>query len=78
MSNNSGSKSEGNKRVLHIPQSSSNAGASQLDCLVSYPGYSLGGLTILQRCGRCIPLAQGSGLTVKSFQTLLSDTNNST
>ena len=27
----------------HIPQSSSTAGTSTLDCLVSYPGHSLGG-----------------------------------
>ena len=41
--------------VLRIPQSSSTAGTSPSDCLVSYPGHSLGGgLTPLQRCSRCI------------------------
>ena len=29
--------------VLRIPQSSSTAGTSPLDCLVSYAGHSLGG-----------------------------------
>ena len=35
----------GNEGVLRIPQSSSITGTSPLDCLVSYPGHSLGGLT---------------------------------
>ena len=35
--------SDGNEGVLRIPQSSSNTGNSTSDCLVSYPGYSLGG-----------------------------------
>ena len=35
--------SDCNKRVLCISQSSSITGTSQLDSLVSYPGYSLGG-----------------------------------
>ena len=30
---------EGNKEVLHIPQSSSITGVSLSDCLVSYPGH---------------------------------------
>ena len=38
----SGPGSDGNERVLRIPQSSSIAEASSLDCLVSYPGHSLG------------------------------------
>ena len=38
----SGPGSNGNKGVLHIPQSSSSTGASPSDCLVSYPGHSLG------------------------------------
>ena len=38
----SGSGSDGNKGVLRIPQISSITGASQSDCLVSYPGHSLG------------------------------------
>ena len=36
------------------PQSSSITGALPLDCLVSYPGHSLGGLTPLHRCSQCI------------------------
>ena len=38
----SGPGSDGNKGVLHIPQSSSITGASPSDCLVSYPGHLLG------------------------------------
>ncbi len=38
----SGSESDGNERVLHIPQISK-AGASPSDCLMSYPEHSLGG-----------------------------------
>ena len=34
--------SDGNKEVLHIPQSSSITGASSSDCFVSYPGHLLG------------------------------------
>ena len=37
-----GSGSDGNKGVLHIPESSSIAGASQSDCLISYTVSSLG------------------------------------
>ena len=40
--NEAGSKS--NERVLCIPQSSSIIETSPSDCLVSYPGHSLGGL----------------------------------
>ena len=36
----SGHGSDGNKGVLHIPQSSSIIGASLSDCLVSYQGHS--------------------------------------
>ena len=39
----SGPGSNGNKGVLRIPQSSSITGTSPSDCLVSYPGHSLGG-----------------------------------
>ena len=39
----SGPGSNGNKGVLHIPQSSSLSGTSPSDCLVSYLGHSLGG-----------------------------------
>ena len=38
----SGSGSNGNEEVLHIPQSS-RTGASLSDCLVSYPGHLLAG-----------------------------------
>ena len=39
----SGPGSNGNKGVLCIPQSSSITGTSPSECLVSYPGHSLGG-----------------------------------
>ena len=39
----SGPGSDGNKGVLHIPQSSSITGTSPSDCLVSLPGHLLGG-----------------------------------
>ena len=38
----SGPGSDANKGVLHIPQTSSITGTSSSDCLVSYPGHSLG------------------------------------
>ena len=38
----SGPGSDGNEGALHIPQSSSIAGISPSNCLVSYPGHSLG------------------------------------
>ena len=38
----SGYRSDGNKGVLHIPQSSSINGTSPTDCLMSYRGHSLG------------------------------------
>ena len=38
----SGPESNGNEGVLCIPQSSSITGTSPSDCLVSYPGHSLG------------------------------------
>ena len=51
----SGPGSDGNKGVLRIPQSSGIIGTSPSDCLVSYPGHSLGkGLTPLQRSNQCI------------------------
>ena len=39
----SGPGSNGNEEVLHIPQSSSITRTSPSDCIVSYPGHSLGG-----------------------------------
>ena len=41
-SGQSGPVSDGSEGVLHIPQSSSITEASPSDCLVSYPGHSLG------------------------------------
>ena len=38
----SGPGSDGNKGVLHIPQSFSITGASSSDCFVTYPGHLLG------------------------------------
>ena len=43
MSGQSGPGSNGNEGVLCIPQSSSIIGTLPSDCLVSYPGHSLGG-----------------------------------
>ena len=58
----SGPGSNGNEGVLRIPQSSSTAGTSPSDCLVSYPGHSLGGgVTPLQRSSRCILQPQPTG-----------------
>ena len=55
-------RSDGNERVLRISQSSSITGASQSDCLMSYPGHSFGGgLTPLQRYSRCILQLQPTG-----------------
>ena len=45
----SGLGSDGNEGVLRIPQSSSIAGTLPSDCLVSYPGHSLGGVLPLCR-----------------------------
>ena len=51
----SGPRSNSNKEVLCISQSSNIIEASSLDCLVSYSGHSLGqGFTSLQRCSWCI------------------------
>ena len=36
----SGTDSNGNEEVLHIPQCSVITGATPLDCLVSYPGHA--------------------------------------
>ena len=38
----SGPGSDGNEGVLHVPQSFSITEASPSDCLMSYPGHSLG------------------------------------
>ena len=47
----SGPGSNGNEGVLRIPQSSNITGASPSDCLMSYPGHSLG-------VGRSYPFAE--------------------
>ena len=48
--------SNGNKGLLHIPQSSSITGASSSDCLVSHTRTLIGLAVIppLQRCSQCI------------------------
>ncbi len=48
----SGSRSNGNKEVLHVPQSSSITGTSPSDYLVSYLGHLL--VEGLQRSSLCI------------------------
>ena len=42
----SGPGSDGNEGVFRIPQSSSITGTSPSDCLVSYPGFQLGVLSL--------------------------------
>ena len=54
-SGQSGHGSDGKEGVLRIPESSNITGTTPSDCLVPYPGHSLGGgLTPLQRCSRGI------------------------
>ena len=54
--------SDGNERVLNIPQSSIITETSRSDCLVSYPGQSLVGvLTLQQKSSRCLLLSQLTG-----------------
>ena len=66
----SGPGSNGNEGVLRIPQSSSIAGTSPSDCLVSYPGHSLGGgLTPLQRSSRCILQSRPTGQLEVEYRT---------
>ena len=57
----SGPGSNGNAEVLRIPQSSSITGTSSSDCLLLYAEHSLGGLTPLQKCSRCILQSQPTG-----------------
>ena len=45
----SGHGSDGNEGVLCIPQSPSITGTSSSDCLVSYPGHSLGAVLPFSR-----------------------------
>ena len=56
----SGPGSISNEGVLRIPQMPSISGTSPSDCLVSYPGHSLG---VLPFC-RCILLPQPTGQVV--------------
>ena len=59
----SGPGSDGNEEVLRIPQSSSITGNSQPDCLVLYPGRSLGCGVLIPptRSRRCIVQPQSNG-----------------
>ena len=52
ISGQSGPGSNGNERVLRIPQSTCITGTSPSDCLVSYPGHSFGWV------GRLLPLCR--------------------
>ena len=58
-----GPGSNGNERVLRIPQRSK-TGVSPSDCLLSHLGHSLGGvnLTLLQKCSQCFQQPQLTGL----------------
>ena len=59
--------SDGNERILHIPQSSSVTGFSTLDFLMSCPEHSLGGgLNLLQKFSQCILLPQLADLLLVS------------
>ena len=53
----SGPGSDGNEGIFRIPQSSSITGTSPWDCLVSYPGQSVGGL--LPSCGDAVGVFYG-------------------
>ena len=66
----SGPGSNGNKRILCLPQSSSITRASPSGCLVSYPGHLLGNLTSLQRCSWCILQPQPTGLFLTGMLSL--------
>ena len=50
----SGPGSNGNEGVLCIPQIYSITGTSPSDCLVLYPGYSLGGWGVLLLCREAV------------------------
>ena len=58
-----GPGSDGNERVLRIPQSSGITGAPQSDCLVTHPGHLLEGPNLLQKCNQCILQPQPTGLS---------------
>ena len=59
----SGSGSDGNEGLLHIPQSSSITEASPSDSLMSYQDTHWGRLTPMQRSSWCILQPQPNGLT---------------
>ena len=61
----SGPESDGNEGVLRIPQSSSTAGTSPSDCLVSFPGHSLGG--VLPLCRGAVNVFYSPSWLGKSF-----------
>ena len=60
----SGPGSNGNEGVPRLRQSSRITGTSPSDCLVSYLGHLLGGLTSVQSCSRCIQQPQPTGQTI--------------
>ena len=69
----SGPGSNGNEGVPINPQGPSITGTSPSDCLVSYPGNSLGGLTPLQRCSQCILQPQPTGQYTELNVSFISD-----
>ena len=69
-SGQSESGSDGNNRVLRIPQSFSITGTTPSDCLESYLGHSLRSLTPRQRNSRCILQPQPTGQLSLGFQCI--------
>ena len=61
--------SNGNKRVLRIPQSSSITGTSLSDCLVLYPRYTLRGSYLSAEMQSVYFLGQKSWLSGHAFTT---------
>ena len=57
-------ESDSNEGVLCVPQSSSNIGTSQSDCLLLYLGHPLGSVTPLQRSSWCIIWSQPIGFNM--------------
>ena len=66
----SGSGSNGNEGMLHIPQSSTITGTLPSDCFVLYPGYSLRGLSPLTGQRNYFP-SRGNNNKSSSFQDFL-------
>ena len=71
----SGLGSNGNEGVLCVPQSSIITGTSPLDCLVSYPGHSLGGLPFC-RCAVSVFYCPNRLGKIQWFQVFQYNTNN--